>query len=63
MTYTYYEVVLTLDEVEFNEETQEEKRKTILRNFYRPNSTDRKKMFGIFDRTKMKIKLDVGEIK
>jgi hypothetical protein len=35
--YTYYEVVLVLDEVEFNEETQQEKRKTILRSFYQPN--------------------------
>jgi hypothetical protein len=59
--YTYYEVVLVLDEVEFNEETQQEKRKTILRSFYQPNSTDRKKMFGIFDRTKVKIELDTGE--
>jgi hypothetical protein len=25
------------------------------------NSTDRKKMFGIFDRTKVKIELDTGE--
>jgi len=59
--YTYYEVVLALDEVKFNEETQEEERRTILRDFYLPNSQDKKKMFGIFDRTKRKIKLDIGE--